>query len=118
MNHHFLLQTVLLFLCLCVNSSFAETMPAHKTQTAEQQIRAALERSSIASSEFQVTELPEEQLAEKAAAQGLKGKHYPDVNTALKDALAHAGKNDLLLVCGSVFVVGEVNVEALAAYSV
>jgi len=61
--------------------------------------------------------LPEEQLAEKAAAQGLNGKHYPDVNTALKDALAHAGKNDLILICGSVFVVGEVNLEALAAYS-
>jgi dihydrofolate synthase/folylpolyglutamate synthase len=61
--------------------------------------------------------LPEEQLAEKAAAQGLNGKHYPDVNTALKDALTHAGKNDLILICGSVFVVGEVNVEALAAYS-
>ena len=53
--------------------------------------------------------LPEEQLAEKAAVHGLEGKHYPDVNTALREALVHAGKEDLILVCGSVFVVGEVD---------
>ncbi|MEO6314727.1 MAG: folylpolyglutamate synthase/dihydrofolate synthase family protein [Chitinophagaceae bacterium] len=52
--------------------------------------------------------LPEDQLAEKAAALELNGTHYPDVNTALKKALAHAKKKDLVLVCGSVFLVGEV----------
>jgi dihydrofolate synthase / folylpolyglutamate synthase len=52
--------------------------------------------------------LPEEQLAAKGNAAGLNGHHYPDVNTALKTALAHAKKKDLVLVCGSVFVVGEV----------
>lgn len=51
--------------------------------------------------------LPEDQLAEKGAAFGLTGKHYPDVNTAFKEAMTHAGKDDLVLVCGSVFVVGE-----------
>jgi dihydrofolate synthase/folylpolyglutamate synthase len=39
----------------------------------------------------------------------LKGKAYQDVNTALKDAKAKAGKDDLIIVCGSVFLVGEVN---------
>ncbi|MBS1564047.1 MAG: bifunctional folylpolyglutamate synthase/dihydrofolate synthase [Bacteroidetes bacterium] len=53
--------------------------------------------------------LPEEQLAQKAAGLGLRGQHYPDVNAALKQAMEHAGKNDLVLVCGSVFVIGEVN---------
>lgn len=52
--------------------------------------------------------LPEEQLAEKATALGLTGNCYADVNTALKTALAAAKDNDLVLVCGSVFVVGEV----------
>jgi dihydrofolate synthase/folylpolyglutamate synthase len=52
--------------------------------------------------------LPQEQLAEKANAIGLEGHHYPDVNTALKAALHKADKRDLVLVCGSVFVVGEV----------
>jgi dihydrofolate synthase/folylpolyglutamate synthase len=52
--------------------------------------------------------LPEDQLAAKAIALGLKGNHYPDVNTAVKTAISNAGKKDLVLVCGSVFVVGEV----------
>jgi dihydrofolate synthase/folylpolyglutamate synthase len=52
--------------------------------------------------------LPQEQLAEKANAIGLEGHHYPDVNTALKAALHKTDKRDLVLVCGSVFVVGEV----------
>jgi dihydrofolate synthase / folylpolyglutamate synthase len=40
---------------------------------------------------------------------GLTGKTFTDVNTALKEAMAKAGKEDLILVCGSVFLVGEVN---------
>jgi dihydrofolate synthase/folylpolyglutamate synthase len=47
-------------------------------------------------------------LKEKANALGLNGEHYPDVNTALKHARTLAHKNDLVLVCGSVFLVGEV----------
>jgi len=52
--------------------------------------------------------LPEKELAEKGKSAGLNGAHYPDVNTALKAALSHADKDDVILVCGSVFVVGEV----------
>ena len=52
--------------------------------------------------------LPETELAEKGRAAGLKGLPYSEVNAALKDARAHADKDDLILVCGSVFVVGEV----------
>jgi dihydrofolate synthase/folylpolyglutamate synthase len=52
--------------------------------------------------------LNEEILKEKATNFRLSGKTYPDVNTAVQSALAHAGKEDLILVCGSVFVVGEV----------
>jgi dihydrofolate synthase/folylpolyglutamate synthase len=50
-----------------------------------------------------------ENLREKAAAHNLKGKNYKDVNTALTDAKAKASKEDLIIVCGSVFLVGEVN---------
>jgi len=53
--------------------------------------------------------LPEGELAEKAALAGLKGKTFPDVNTALNEARLHAHKEDLILVCGSVFLVAEVN---------
>lgn len=53
--------------------------------------------------------LPEEELAEKARQAGLNGHAYPEVNTALKAALTRAHKEDLVLVCGSVFLVGEVD---------
>jgi len=52
--------------------------------------------------------LPENILFEKATATGLHGEAYPDVNIALKTALGKASGEDLILVCGSVFVVGEV----------
>jgi dihydrofolate synthase/folylpolyglutamate synthase len=47
-------------------------------------------------------------LKEEAANVGLKGELYPDVNQAIKAALAKASKQDMVLVCGSVFLVGEV----------
>jgi dihydrofolate synthase/folylpolyglutamate synthase len=49
-------------------------------------------------------------LLQKAQGHGLNGRKYPDVNTALKDAIAVAGKDDLIIVCGSVFLVGEVQI--------
>lgn len=54
--------------------------------------------------------LPENELAEKAAAVGLQGKIFSEVNTALAEVLTHAHKDDLILICGSVFLVGEVNI--------
>ena len=52
--------------------------------------------------------LPETELAARAKAIDLDGHAYPDVNTALQQALQKADKHDMILVCGSVFVVGEV----------
>jgi dihydrofolate synthase/folylpolyglutamate synthase len=49
------------------------------------------------------------ELQSKAEAAGLAGHIYADVNKALQHALQHAHKDDLILVCGSVFLVGEVN---------
>jgi len=48
-------------------------------------------------------------LQEKARQFDLRGNIYPDVNAALSGAKDKAGKNDLIVVCGSVFLVGEVN---------
>jgi len=48
------------------------------------------------------------ELQQQATTVGLKGKAYPDVNTALKQALSVAKTDDLILVCGSVFLVAEV----------
>jgi dihydrofolate synthase/folylpolyglutamate synthase len=53
--------------------------------------------------------LSAENLLEAAAEYELKGESYSEVNAALKQALANASREDLILVCGSVFVVGEVN---------
>lgn len=53
--------------------------------------------------------LPAEILKEKAGEFNLKGKVIPDVNEAIKEARSKANKDDLILVCGSVFLVGEVN---------
>ncbi|HEV8506255.1 MAG TPA: folylpolyglutamate synthase/dihydrofolate synthase family protein, partial [Chitinophagaceae bacterium] len=47
-------------------------------------------------------------LKEKATAAGLRGEIYPGVNEAIKAALAKASRKDMILVCGSVFLVGEV----------
>jgi dihydrofolate synthase/folylpolyglutamate synthase len=52
--------------------------------------------------------MPEDQLAVIAAGYGLMGHHFPSVNTALQNAVGHSHKDDLILVCGSIFVVGEV----------
>ncbi len=57
--------------------------------------------------------LPEDQLAEKAAEFGLKGKAFPNVSLAMQAAIAHAHTEDLILVCGSVFLVAEVGLEKI-----
>ena len=46
-------------------------------------------------------------LASKGESLGLKGKVYPSVVTAVKEALKNAAPNDFILISGSVFVVGE-----------
>ncbi len=54
--------------------------------------------------------LKENDLADLAKNHGLKGKAFENVNIALKEALTHAAKQDLILVCGSVFLAGEIDI--------
>ena len=54
--------------------------------------------------------LPEDELLEVAKQYGLSGKSYLTVNKALKGALSAASKEDMIIVCGSVFVVAEVEI--------
>jgi dihydrofolate synthase / folylpolyglutamate synthase len=49
-------------------------------------------------------------LKEKAMQFGLKGEAFAEVNLAMAAAKKNASKDDMILVCGSVFVVGEVTV--------
>ena len=55
--------------------------------------------------------LPENELAAKAKEFDLQGEIFPEVNKALIAAIAKAHKEDLIIVCGSVFLVGEVNLK-------
>ena len=57
--------------------------------------------------------LPAQELQQMAAGFGLQGSASPNVNTALQQALQQASTEDLILVCGSVFVVGEVDRQKL-----
>ena len=52
--------------------------------------------------------ISEIELQKKATGLGLNGNYYVNVNEALREAKRHAAPNDLIVVCGSVFVVGEV----------
>jgi dihydrofolate synthase/folylpolyglutamate synthase len=53
--------------------------------------------------------LPANELQQIAAAHSLNGQPYDDVNTALQQALNDASKADLIIVCGSIFLVAEVD---------
>ena len=56
--------------------------------------------------------LPAQELQTKAAAFNLKGNFYDDVNMAIEAAKQNAAITDLIIVCGSVFLVGEVDMPA------
>jgi dihydrofolate synthase/folylpolyglutamate synthase len=53
--------------------------------------------------------LPAGELKRKGNSIGLDGESYPDVNDALQAATGDAGANDLVVVCGSIFLVAEVS---------
>ena len=53
--------------------------------------------------------LDENELMKLSTQYHLIGKSYAHVNLALQEALTHADKDDLILICGSVFLVGEVS---------
>jgi dihydrofolate synthase / folylpolyglutamate synthase len=50
----------------------------------------------------------EEVLKEQAAGYGLTGQSFPDVRSAYEGAIEKAGKNDVIFVGGSTFVVAEI----------
>lgn len=58
--------------------------------------------------------LPAAELQQRAAHFQLTGDIFDDVNLAIDAAVAKAGHHDLVLVCGSVFLVGEVRYEKSA----
>ncbi|MEP7255082.1 MAG: folylpolyglutamate synthase/dihydrofolate synthase family protein [Ferruginibacter sp.] len=57
--------------------------------------------------------MPHEELKEKAAQYGLSGESFDDVNMALNAAKELAAADDIIVVCGSVFLVAEVDASLL-----
>ncbi len=57
--------------------------------------------------------LPESELAETAKKFHLQGHTFNTVQVAVQAAIDNAHTNDMILVCGSVFIVGEVNEHSL-----
>ncbi len=53
--------------------------------------------------------LPAVELQQKAESFSLKGGFFDDVNTALQEAVHKAAADDLIIVCGSIFLVAEVD---------
>ena len=57
--------------------------------------------------------LPAEELKNKALKFGLTGESFSTVNFALYSASLKAKKNDLIVVCGSIFLIGEVSIGSI-----
>ncbi len=57
--------------------------------------------------------LPEDELESKAKRLGLEGKSFSNIDFALLSAAQKAHKKDLIIVCGSVFLAGEVSLVAV-----
>jgi len=53
--------------------------------------------------------IPEDELLAKARNASLEGESFSEVNAAIKAALQKAGSGDLIIICGSVFLIGEVD---------
>lgn len=51
----------------------------------------------------------ENELKKSGTLHGLRGNSFPDVNTALQSALAQSHQDDLIIISGSIFLIGEVN---------
>jgi dihydrofolate synthase/folylpolyglutamate synthase len=49
------------------------------------------------------------ELQQMAAEKGLRGEGYDNVNEAIRAATQDAGENDVIMVCGSFFIIGEIN---------
>ena len=49
------------------------------------------------------------ELHKKAASLGLSGEHFGNVNEALESAIQNAASDDVIIVCGSIFLVAEVD---------
>ncbi|MFN8289473.1 MAG: folylpolyglutamate synthase/dihydrofolate synthase family protein [Chitinophagaceae bacterium] len=57
--------------------------------------------------------LPAEELQREAARFGLRGETFSSVNTAVYAASRKADKKDMIIVCGSIFLAGELSLQSI-----
>jgi dihydrofolate synthase/folylpolyglutamate synthase len=57
--------------------------------------------------------MPHTVLLEKAKIFELTGESFDDVNKAIDAAKQKAGSDDIIIVCGSVFLIAEVDIDLL-----
>lgn len=57
--------------------------------------------------------MPEDELQKKASMHGLKGNSFSNVNISLYATAVNAAKNDMIVICGSIFLVGEIHPEII-----
>jgi len=53
--------------------------------------------------------MPHTELMQLANDAGYKGNSYDDINVALDNAINAAGNDDIVIVCGSFYIIGEIN---------
>ena len=53
--------------------------------------------------------LPHAELKDIANEKGLSGDSYDDINEAIQNAINNAGENDVVMVCGSFYILGEID---------
>jgi dihydrofolate synthase/folylpolyglutamate synthase len=59
--------------------------------------------------------MPHDDLLEMAETFGLNGESFDDVNMAINAAKQAAAIDDLIVVCGSVFLIAEVDTDLFGA---
>jgi dihydrofolate synthase/folylpolyglutamate synthase len=57
------------------------------------------------------------ELLKRANEFKLEGEQFTNVNLALRSAIRKAEKNDLIIVCGSIFLVAEVNISLITEHA-
>lgn len=60
--------------------------------------------------------LPHGELKEIANAKGLSGESYDDINNALQAAISRAHEEDVVMVCGSFYILGEINYKPISSF--
>ena len=53
--------------------------------------------------------LPHEELKKLASEKNLAGESYDDVNTAIEEAKSLATEKDVIMICGSFFIIAEIS---------